>query len=122
MLSRPTQTSLLDMEERAVLLELDQPEGGGVTQERQDCCHSSARCCQFFCRDVGTISIVAMLALLLTGIMLLIVVREQDVPDWVDQLSRYIISAGVFGLAGGGTNAIAVFMLLYKIPLVYGSG
>ena len=33
-----------------------------------------------------------------------------------------IISTGVFGWAGGGTNGIAVIMLLYKIPLLCGSG
>lgn len=111
-----------------MLLELDQPEGGEVTPGgRQGCCYSCARCCYFLCRDVGSISIVVTMALLLAGVLLLIIVRSQssqgqDIPLWVDQLSRYIISAGVFGLAGGGTNAIAVCMFFYKIPLVYGSG
>ena len=53
---------------------------------------------------------------------LLVLVREQKLPFEVEELSMYFISAGVFGLAGGGTNAIAVFMLLFKIPLVCGSG
>ena len=48
--------------------------------------------------------------------------RALDWPIEVDRLSRYIISAGVFGLATGGTNAIAVLMLLYRIPFICGSG
>ena len=56
------------------------------------------------------------------GVALLVLVRELKLPFEVEELSMYFISAGVFGLAGGGTNAIAVFMLLFKIPLVCGSG
>lgn len=74
------------------------------------------------CCDIGTISIVATLAITMVGVILLILVRGLDLPDWVDQLARYIISAGVFGLATGGTNAIALLMLLYKMPLICGSG
>lgn len=68
-----------------------------------------------------------MAALLVAGSLLLVIVKslddkEHNIPKEVEQFSKYIISAGVFGLAGGGTNAIALFMLLYKIPLLYGSG
>ncbi len=111
------------MEERAELLEL---EGAAETKSNGrtwSCCHSCARCCFFLFRDVGAISIVVMMALLVAGILLLVTVKSiEEIPEPVDQLSRFIISAGVFGLAGGGTNALAVFMLLYKIPLLCGSG
>lgn len=120
------QTSLLDMEERAVMLEQEElevrkkPAGGG-----RGCCRSCSKCCLFIFRDVGAISIVVMIALLIAGILLLVIVKSKPldhIPGQVDELSRFIISAGVFGLAGGGTNALAVFMILYKIPLLYGSG
>jgi len=35
---------------------------------------------------------------------------------------RYVLSFGLFGFAGGFTNWIAIQMLFYKIPFVYGSG
>lgn len=62
------------------------------------------------------------LLLLLFGVGLLIIVRSLDLPEQVDKLATYFISAGIFGLASGGTNAIAVIMLLYKLPLLFGSG
>lgn len=111
------------MEERAVLLaELDQNEGGGAAKERQSLCRSCGRHCYLLCCDIGSISIMVTVALILLGVVLLVIVRVQDLPIQVDKLARYIISAGVFGLATGGTNAIALLMLLYKIPLVCGSG
>lgn len=114
------------MEERAVLLaELDQNEGGGGASEgkgKLSVCRNCGRHCYLLCCDIGSISIMATVALILVGVILLVIVRVQDLPLEVDQLARYIISAGVFGLATGGTNAIALLMLLYKIPLVCGSG
>ena len=123
------QRSLLDIEERAVLIaELEQNEDGegGAGQEA-----SKSKCCSWktcrrrwysVCCDVGSISIMMVLSLVLVGVLMLVVVRSLGRPCWLDKLSRYIISAGIFGVATGGTNAIAVFMLLYKIPLICGSG
>lgn len=68
------------------------------------------------------ISLCLTLILLLVGVGLLIAVRSLDLPREVDRLAEYLISAGVFGLASGGTNAIAVIMLLYRIPCLFGSG
>ena len=48
--------------------------------------------------------------------------RQLHLPSWVIEVSRYVISAGMFGLASGGTNWIAIVMLFYKIPLLVGSG
>lgn len=121
------QRSLLDVEDRAVLLtELDQnaDAGGGASRGKKGLnrCRSCRRHCYMVCCDIGTISIMLTVVLVLVGVVLLVIVRASELPVEVDQLSRYIISAGVFGLATGGTNAIAIFMLLYKIPLVCGSG
>lgn len=111
------QTSLLDIEERAALLaELD--EEGGVTSEKSGC----RRQCYLVCCDIGSISLLVTVVCILVGVILLVNVKALGLPFWVDQLARYIISAGVFGLASGGTNAVAVLMLLYKIPLVCGTG
>ena len=103
-----------------LLADLDQAEGAGVSESRgRERC---GRQCYMYCCDVGTISILLTVALTLVGVVLLVIVLVLELPFAVDQLARYIISAGVFGLATGGTNAIALFMLLYKIPLVCGSG
>lgn len=117
------QASLLDIEERAVLLaELEQAEDGGGEVE-MGLCRRCGKTCYSVCCDIGSISIVVMVAVTIVGVLLLVsAVAIEEVPFWVEELARYIISAGVFGLATGGTNAIAVFMLLYKLPLVCGSG
>ena len=84
-----------------------------------------SQCCQRFCSfltNKGVISLCLTLILLLVGVGLLIAVRSLDLPREVDRLAEYLISAGVFGLASGGTNAIAVIMLLYRIPCLFGSG
>ena len=114
------------MEERAEMLENEGVEVGtrfGGAQ-RHPCCLSCSKCCLFIFRDVGAISILVTVALIIAGTLLLVVVKKSPsgIPSEVEELSRFVISAGVFGLAGGGTNALAVFMLLYKIPLLYGSG
>lgn len=56
------------------------------------------------------------------GILVLVVARLHDVDRRVDVFGRYILSAGVFGLASGGTNWLAVVGLFYKIPGLIGSG
>lgn len=109
------------MEERAGLLEVDLPqELAGYEEVKQGCCMSCRK--DRVCCDIGSISLVATALLILLGVLLLVFVKVLSLPFWVDQLSRYTISAGVFGLASGGTNAIALLMLFYKIPLVCGSG
>ena len=111
---------MLDIEERAELIA--ENEEGGAPGDAQNCCRSFGRNCYSVCCDIGSISIVLTVVCILVGVLLLVCVRALDWPVEVDRLSRYIISAGVFGLATGGTNAIAVLMLLYKVPLICGSG
>ena len=116
---------MLDIEERAVLLaELDQAEDGGSSSEAKKLgfCKSCGRSCYSVCCDIGSISMVVTVAVTIVGVLLLVSAVALRFPLWVDELARYIISAGVFGLATGGTNAIAVLMLLYKLPLICGSG
>ncbi len=119
------QDNLLNDEERAVLYELDQSfltdddELGAVGSSK---CSQCMRCCELVCLDKGTISMVITFLIMTIGVALLVLTIELEWPPQVKELSLYFISAGVFGLAGGGTNAIAVFMLLFKIPFVYGSG
>lgn len=113
------QRPLLDIEERAELI-AENEEGGASGDEK--CCKSCRRNCYLVCCDIGSISIVLTVVCILVGVLLLVCVRALNWPVEVDRLARYIISAGVFGLATGGTNAIAVLMLLYKVPLICGSG
>ena len=56
------------------------------------------------------------------GVVLLVVAQQPKLPSWVGEVAGYVVSAGAFGLAGGGTNWIAIAMLFYKIPLLVGSG
>jgi len=121
------QRSLLDIEERAVLIaaDLDQNEdadSAGEAGKPHECWGSCRRRCYSVCCDIGSISILGTVVLILLGVILLVIVRALEWPIEVDRLSRYIISAGVFGLATGGTNAIAVLMLLYRVPFICGSG
>ena len=111
---------MLNEEERAVLDELDRSflRDGEESKKKITPCR---RVCNFLTRK-GVVSLYLTLFLLLFGVALLIIVRTLDLPNQVDQLATYLISAGVFGLASGGTNAIAVIMLLYRIPCLLGSG
>lgn len=119
------QASLLDIEERAVLLaELEQAEdgGGGEDKKKPGLCRSCRKKCYSVCCDIGAISIMVTVVVIVVGGLLLESAVALNLSDWVAQLARFIISAGVFGLATGGTNAIAIFMLLYKLPFICGSG
>lgn len=108
-----------------LIADIDQQaeEGGATSETKQlECCVSCSRKCYSVCCDIGSISIMVTVVLTLIGVLLLVLARVLDWPVWVDRLSQYFISAGVFGMATGGTNAIAVFMLLYKAPFLCGTG
>ena len=75
--------------------------------------------------DKGVISILLMLAVMLTGIVCLVLSRHVynlSPSHGFDQASRYILSMGIFGFLSGLANALAVVMLFYRIPLLFGSG
>lgn len=115
------------MEGGAVLLsELDKNEEGGSSSASdgkvRGCHKACGRYCYLLWCDIGILSLMVTVVMTVVGVILLVLVRYLNLPYWVDQLSRYIISSGLFGLATGGTNAIAVLMLLYRIPFVCGSG
>ena len=123
------QDSLLSEEERA-LYELDQTFLHDVTAVQEehnaldhtqlrDCFRKCRVCC---CYDKGLLSLAAMLVVTVIGIVILMVTRERDVSGSVEELGRYFLSAGVFGLASGGTNWLAVVGLFFKVPGFIGSG
>ena len=129
MVSFVSQDHLLNDEERA-LYELDQSFIQDVTRDREGshthnystklrhCCQRFGHCCRWL--DKGLLSLVAMLCITLIGIGILI--GWSDSGPGVNRFGRYVISAGVFGLASGGTNWLAVIGLFYKIPGLIGSG
>ena len=115
---------MLNEEERAVLDELDKSFLNDEDESRRKPTPCAAQCqkiCEILTQK-GIVSLFLTLLLLLFGVGLLIIVRALELPEQVDQLAIYLISAGTFGLASGGTNAIAVIMLLYKIPCLFGRG
>ena len=129
--SLPPQDRLLNDDERA-LYELDQTFIQDVTraQEHQEttgkgarllrnCLHSSRRRC---CADKGLLSLLAMLCVTLVGVVVLVLARWRGGGASLDLFGQYVVSAGVFGLASGGTNWLAVVGLFYKIPGFIGSG
>lgn len=63
-----------------------------------------------------------MLCVTLVGVGILFLARWKDGGVGVDLFGQYVVSAGVFGLASGGTNWLAVVGLFYKIPGFIGSG
>ena len=73
----------------------------------------------------------------LTGILVRVFAVPQNCDDDTDtslrpgndtcskaviEIARYFIAFGLFGFAGGFTNWLAIMMIFYRIPLVYGSG
>lgn len=125
------QDRLLNEDERA-LYELDQTFIQDVTraQEEQETTSSAARvltsclrsCRRRCCADKGLLSLLAMLCVTLVGVGILFLARWKDGGVGVDLFGQYVVSAGVFGLASGGTNWLAVVGLFYKIPGFIGSG
>lgn len=63
-----------------------------------------------------------MLFVTIIGIVVLVLVARLDGNQHVEEFGRYVVSAGVFGLASGGTNWLAIVGLFYKIPGFIGSG
>lgn len=64
----------------------------------------------------------AMLLVTVVGILVVVLARNLDAHPRVEEFGSYVISAGVFGLASGGTNWLAIVGLFYKIPGFIGSG
>ena len=130
-LSPSLQDQLLSDEERA-LYELDQSFIQDVTraQEEQETAGRAARllsscvrsCARRFCADKGLVSLMAMLCVTVAGVGILVLARWRDAGVSVDLFGQYVVSAGVFGLASGGTNWLAVVGLFYKVPGFIGSG
>jgi len=74
--------------------------------------------------DKGHLFLVFTVVFVLTGALFFFLIKEQDVNNktvW-DYTGRYMLSVGLFAFAGGITNFIAIQMLFYKIPGIYGSG
>lgn len=75
--------------------------------------------CKRWCEEAATLSnftnIFAFL-LFIAGVLL-------EVNDSTKgEVSKYVLSAGLFGFAGSITNAAAVKMLFDRVPFLYGSG
>lgn len=127
MIALSPQESLLSDEEKAVLYELDQPFLKNELEEdhqRQlsSRCSSLLHVVWVIVSDKGVVSLILTFFILMIGVALLVLSRQLMLPHSVAELSRYLVVAGVFGLAGGGTNWIAVIMLIYRIPFLVGSG
>ena len=69
-----------------------------------------------------------MVTILITGVIVLGVSfvsslnLSDDQPRVMRTVGVFIVSAGVFGVAGGGANYLALLMLFYEIPLLFGTG
>ena len=87
-----------------------------------------AKCCKAFFCDKGVISILLMFTVLVAGIVIIGVSYASSLQLNDDQqmimrtVSVFLISAGVFGVAGGGANYLALLMLFYEVPLLLGTG
>ena len=107
-----------------MLKELDpflKDESESKRESTSQTCQSCLRRTKELCVDKGVISVAITFLIFIVGVVLLVVARSLDI-GWLDELARYFISAGLFGFASGGTNGLAVLMLLYRIPLLCGSG
>ena len=63
-----------------------------------------------------------MLCVTVVGVVVLVLARWRGGGASLDLFGQYVVSAGVFGLASGGTNWLAVVGLFYKIAGFIGSG
>ena len=78
--------------------------------------------------DKTTITILCMLAMLAAGLVLFGIsyVPSLDMPpgaqDDLRIVGMFFVSAGLFGVAGGGSSLLALLMLFYEIPLLFGTG
>eukprot|EP00116_Pleurobrachia_bachei_P006749 sb/3467011/ len=70
--------------------------------------------------DKGNVSLVLSVIIVTMGSLCLFVTDVTNVQS--QAAGRYLMSIGLFAFSGGLTNWIAIQMLFYKIPLVYGSG
>ena len=98
-----------------MLYELDQTFLQDVDEEKQQPagrCRVVLHTCEMIFSDKGVISLIASFFIMVIGVALLVLARQLRLPSWVDEVSRYVISAGIFGLASGGTNWIAIIMLI----------
>ena len=107
-----------------MLHELDQTflrdDQGG--EKRETRCRACLRCCGTVISDKAIVSLVITSLIVVVGVALAALAGGLQLPNWVITLSAYIISAGVFGLASGGTNWVAILMLFFRIPPLIGSG
>ena len=121
------QASLLNEEEKAVIHALDAtltPGGFSLEHEPSFCtkCLSAVLC------DKGVISLLVMMTILITGVIVLGVsfISSLNLSDDQQHVMRtvgvFVVSAGVFGVAGGGANYLALLMLFYEIPFLFGTG
>ena len=81
--------------------------------------------CSPFLLDKGVISLLVTLAFMLTGVICLVLSRHMydlSPSHGFDQVSRYILSMGIFGFLSGLANVLAIVLLFCRIPLEFGSG
>lgn len=91
-------------------------------ERRETRCRACLHCCETVVSDKAVVSLVITFFIVVVGVALVALARGLQLPDWVVKLAGYIISAGVFGLASGGTNWVAILMLVFKLPPLIGSG
>lgn len=48
--------------------------------------------------------------------------NKNNVGTKLKTAGSFLISAGVFGILGGVVNLLALLMLFYEIPFIYGTG
>ncbi|XP_065182980.1 uncharacterized protein LOC135813888 [Sycon ciliatum] len=83
-------------------------------------------CCDAF-TEKGNFALIVVVLVCVTAVILRLALPEHPNEKWcrvgtVETIVCYVLSFGLFGFAGGFTNWLAIIMLFYRIPLLYGSG
>lgn len=118
---------MLNEEERAAFQAID----ASLTQEEKDPLSFRVyNCCVAFFCNRAFIALLIMAIILIIGVALFGVTRidyiknhkNNSTEDNLRIAGAFLISAGLFGLLGGIANVLALWMLFYEFPLIYGTG
>lgn len=115
--SSTLEETLLNEEERAILQDLNRNIFTDLENET-----SIPKKCTKICCSKAALSLFATFSIMVVGILIIAINSAVRANYAAAQVGGYVLLAGLFGLFCGGISTIGILMLVYKIPLVVGTG
>lgn len=78
--------------------------------------------CSNICCSKGVLCLFATFSVMVIGIIIIAINRGVRNDYATAQVGGYILLAGLFGLFCGGISTMGILLLMYKAPLIVGSG